>query len=383
MNATETTSPEISDAVGPISVLIIDDSIHDYRTLTVMIRSHADNRYEFEWARNSEEGEHKLDEGSYDLVAVDYNLGLENGAEVVARLSTLFTDPAYLLVTGNQDPEIYREGIKAGAANFVQKTKECGIIFDRTAQYAIERKRFENSLKIANASKDWLMSLLETDLANPLFALNQLLSTASKEGSNMPKEMLVEMIETAYNTSCEAIVATNELLDWGRSVHGAMQPTLNMVNISACIQRAIHLLTTVADERSIYIARKGVFDFKAYCDERMLATVVRNLISAAINYSNEGETIYVESEVKAGNLNLSIRGVGRFINSRDFASLCKPTHDDRPNNGPGDRQALCSIQVASHMLDSMGTNLDIRNIGKEGVRFGFSLPLSLPVSTNK
>lgn len=378
MNAT-TESSVNNTPTAAVNVLIVDDSIHDYRSLSVMIGSNSDNNYEFDWARNSEEAESKLEEGGYEIVAVDYNLGLEEGSEVIERLSTSYPGSAYIMVTGNQDPDVYKRGIRAGAVNFVQKNKDCGMIFDRMAQYAVERKRTETSLKVANASKDWLMSLLETDLATPLFALNQLLSTTFREADNMPKEMLIELLDTAYQTSCEALVATKELLDWGRSVRGAMRPTMSMVDVAGSIHRAVRLLTTLADERGIYIAQRGVFDFKAYCDERMLSTVLRNLVSAALYYSANDRTVCIESKVDDGNLILSISCEGRGIESSDFATLCSTTGQATEGWTTPDRQAICSIQVASHMLDSMGCALELSNEAKRGIRFAFKLPLKLPI----
>ncbi len=378
MNATTESSVEKTPA-APVNVLIVDDSIHDYRSLSVMIGTNSDNTYEFDWARNSEEAESKLEEGGYEIVAVDYNLGLEEGSEVIQRLATSYPGSAYIMVTGNQDPDVYKRGIRAGAVNFVQKNKDCGMIFDRMAQYAVERKRTETSLKVANASKDWLMSLLETDLATPLFALNQLLSTTFKEADNMPKEMLIELLDTAYQTSCEALVATKELLDWGRSVRGAMRPTMSMVDVAGSIHRAVRLLTTLADERGIYIAQRGVFDFKAYCDDRMLSTVLRNLLSAALYYSANDKTVCIDSKVDDGNLALSISCEGRGIESTDFATLCSTSGESSEGWSTPDRQAICSIQVASHMLDSMGCTLELKNEAKRGVQFSFKLPLKLPI----
>lgn len=378
MNATTELSTENSSSAS-VNVLIIDDSIHDYRSLSVMIGTNSSNTYEFDWARNSEEAESKLEENSYEIVAVDYNLGLEEGSEVIERLAKLFPGSAYIMVTGNQDPDVYKRGIRAGAVNFVQKNKDCGVIFDRMAQYAVERKRSETSLKVANASKDWLMSLLETDLATPLFALNQLLSTTYKESENMPKEMLVELLDTAYQTSCEALLATKDLLDWGRSVRGAMRPSMTMVDVSGNIHRAVRLLTTLADERNIYIAQRGVFDFKAFCDDRMLSTVVRNLLSAALCYSADHKTVCIESKVTDGSLVLSISCEGRGIDSKGFAVLCNTSEEGMQSLNSLDRQAICSIQVASHMLDSMGCSLEIRNDVKSSVRFAFNLPLKLPI----
>lgn len=371
-------STDSRNSTPTVNVLIVDDSIHDYRSLSVMIGSNSDNNYEFDWARNSEEAESKLEEGYFEIVAVDYNLGLEEGSEVIERLVKLYPGSAYIMVTGNQDPDVYKRGIRAGAVNFVQKTKDCGMIFDRIAQYAVERSRTETSLKVANASKDWLMSLLETDLATPLFALNQLLSTTAKEAENMPKEMLIELLDTAYQTSCEALMATKDMLDWGRSVKGAMKPNLTMVDVASGIHRAVRLLTTYADERNIYLAQRGVFDFKAYCDERILSTALRNLLSAAICYSAADKTVCIESRVDGGKLRLSITSEGRGIESSDFAQLCDTTGENSQEWNSPDRQAICSIQVSSHMLDAIGSPLSIRNDVKNSVQFSFELPLKLP-----
>ncbi len=378
MNTSRIKSPS-QKASSPVNVLIVDDSNHDYRSLSLMIGNNSDNAYDFAWARDSGEAESKLNEGNFEIVAVDYNLGLEIGSEVIERLSARFPSSAYIMITGNRDPEVYKRGIQAGAVNFVQKTKDCGEVFDRTVQYAMEQKRVETSLQIANASKDWLMSLLETDLATPLFALNQLLRTTLKESHQMPREMLIEMLDTACQTSGEALFATKDLLDWGRSVRGAMRPTLTMVDVADCVRGAVRLLTTVADESDVYIVQRGVFAIKAYSDKRILSTVIRNLLSAAICYSANGKSVVIESEVGGGALSFSIECEGRGISAADFVALRRANKVSSQSWSAADRQALCSLQVASHMLDSVGCSLQLRNDPRSGLRTSFKLPLRLPM----
>ncbi|MDQ8202994.1 response regulator [Pelagicoccus sp. SDUM812003] len=367
-------SPDLQ--TEPIAVLVVDDSVHDFRSLTVMINSQADKDYAFTWARNSEEAESKLEESNFDLVAMDYNLGLELGTEAIERLAKRYPEPAYILVTGNQDPDVYKEGIRVGAVNFVQKNAQCGQVFDRTAQFSIERQRSENALKLANASKDWVMSLLETDLASPLFSLNQLLSTMMKEAENMPKEMLIEMLDTAYQSSCEAVLATNELMDWGRSLNGAMHPAMKEVNIASCIQSAIRLLTTLADERGVFISQSGIFEVQAFCDERMVGTVARNLIAAALSFTAEAGTVRVSSAVSGEKIAVSVVGDGRSLRPKEIAYLREAAGAGIEFSSPAERQAFSAVRIASHMLDSMGSSLEVRNVGDRRTAFSFSLPMA-------
>ncbi|MBC2604501.1 response regulator [Pelagicoccus albus] len=367
-------SPSTRKRSSAVKVLIVDDSIHDFRSLSLMIGNNSDNDYEFEWARNSEEAELKLQDGDFEIVAMDYNLGLEEGSEVIGRLSPRFPGSSFILVTGNQDPEVYKRGIQAGAVNFVQKNNDSGVIFDRMAQYALERKKGETSLKVANASKDWLMSLLETDLASPLFALNKLLSSAVKDADYMPKEMLVELIDTAYQSSCEALMATKQMMEWGRSIKGAVAPKLKMIDVAAGVDSAVRLLTTVADEKGVYISQRGIYDLKAFSDERVIGTVMRNLLSAALMYSSEDSKISIVAENRGPNCRIAFLSEGRGIDSGDFASLCNREFAENHVWKAEDRQATCAIQVASHMLDSIGVSLELKNVQRTSVCFSFELP---------
>lgn len=373
--------PPTEKTTSNFNVLLIDDDIQHFRLLSVLINTQATNKYELSWARNQSDALGHLQKGDIDIVAVDYNLGLEFGSDVISHLSRQYPNQAFLLVTGNQDPEVYRKGIDAGAIGFVQKGKNCGKIFDQAAQYALERKRLENGLAIANASKDWLMSLLAKDLGNPLFALNKMLAETAQEAENMPREMLVELIETAYQSSCAALKATAEMIEWGQSVRGPMQPTMEMVEVEECLQAAIRLFTANADEKAIYIAKNGKFDTHAYCDRHMLNTVARNLLGGLIQFCDEGKSILINGRVDRHALHISLKA-RRSEGQTSLSSLINEENPEKKvSRSQKEREAVSSITVGSHLLDAMGSNLHIEDGQGEEIVLAFKLPLSAPEYT--
>lgn len=378
MNHSATLEGKSVHSPKSFKVLLIDDSVQDFRLISVLVKNQAQNHYTFDWARNSKEAQEHLKKGDIDIVAVDYNLGLEYGSEVIAKLSDQFPDLPYLLVTGNEDPSVYKKGLQSGAENFVSKGKDCGAQFDRAAQFAMEHKRVDHSLVLATESKDWLLSLVARDLTNPLFALNELLSTLVKDGPNIPQEKLMELLKTAFQTSCESIVTANEMMEWGRNLHGSVKPQMSMISLETVFHRSMSLVAPLADEKDILLDKRGPFEFNVFSDERMLLSATRNLLSAAMFFAKEGTDITIEAEPINNEIVVTIRSSGKGIDSDLFEKLTN--NPDELNEMPrtAEQQALISLLISNHLFDSMKNALRVVNLPQEGIEFTFKVPLNGP-----
>lgn len=358
---------------APLRVLFVDDNIQDYRLITVLIRNQAINPYSFHWVRDSKEAREELDREEYDIVAVDYNLGLELGNEVIEELRQRHPDVPYLLITGNEDPEVYKSGITAGADNFIPKGQDCGLLFDRTAQYAHQGKKLENSLKMANAAKDWLMSVLAHDLCEPLAAMSQLLETGTQEARNMPREMLEEIIELAYHSSNETLIASNQLIEWGRSIHGSLKPNMTQTSVRRSIEQAVHLFVPIADQKRVDFRLSGELDAEVLADERMLATIIRNLVSNAVKFSSEDEIVEITGALKNGKLEITVWDNDSRANNRIHQMLQRFETGSKTYDANSNEPTRSGLEVCYHLLDSMGSALYVDHHPEKGAIYSFSL----------
>lgn len=352
-----------------LNVLLVDDRVEDFRMMSMMVLYEATEDYEFQWARNGEEAMKALDEKEPDIVCIDYNLGSECGIDTMRRLRQTHPNLPYILISGSQDPELFKEGLEAGADSFILKNHNSGALFDRTALYAIEHMRKERKLKKSNESKNRLMSLLAHDLGNPLCSLIHTLDNLKMSLGSEDKDILKRRIDLARASAMEVLETTREVLDWGRSQKGGLEAKIQPTCIAECVSRAFKLLASQAAAKDIVLTFNGNLNTHALADKEMLLAVLRNLTANAIKFSHplnevlvqiSGDRDYITVEVNDSGIGM---GPAKLEEARNISSEFPSRDSDN-----------LGLQTCTYLLKLMGSKLCIESSEGVGSTFSFTLP---------
>nr|MCH9030244.1 PAS domain S-box protein [Bacteroidota bacterium] len=168
-----------------------------------------------------------------------------------------------------------------------------------------ERKRSEEALKESerrlrklNATKDKFFSIISHDLRTPFQALLSISDFFANDIDNMTKQEIIDFASD-LNQSAESLYELlNNLLDWSRVQTGKMKYEPGEIHLKRSIDKVVHLLTANAHNKRISLTTNISEDLIVYADKNMLHSVVQNLVSNAIKFTNEGGEIKVISDVK-------------------------------------------------------------------------------------
>lgn len=354
-------------------VLMVDDNVQDFKLLSVMIRANSDAKYEFYWAKNSKEAEDALSNLWIDLVAVDYNLGAELGTDVIRKLIAKHPQIAYIMITGMEDPDLYKAGLEAGASDFIVKSDNNAKLFDQTVQFAVEHKRIENSLRASNEAKNRLMAILANDLELPLSNLVKSLALVRTQAEDLSKQDLKSIIDNSYKSSYEAMTTIRSILDWGKDQSGNMKPSFEMVNITESISHVFNFLAIESSKKDVELSYKGDCGLHAYADSKMLSTVLRNLISYAIRTTQKGSKIEVETQADEANIAISIHNFGVSVDPSKLSQMRMGIFDNLAGRKSKNHHTQ-SLEICRHLLDLMAVDLQIDSSEEQGITFSFLLP---------
>lgn len=357
-------SNERSTHTHPNRILFLDDNVQDYRLLSLLLKDQSQNKYHAEWAKGIGEAENKLTSDDFAVVIVDYHLGLELGTEAIKTLQCKFPDKPFLLVTGDDTPTVFQEGISSGADNFVLKDEDAGFKLDQAIQFAIKKKEIETSLRRSNKSKNWIFSILSHEINDPLTCLYKLLKTVDNNLPNMSRETLEDTIALATETLATVSTTTYQLKDWGCSTTGPVFPKSDAIVLNQLVDQSIRIHTPSANDQGVYLCKDDPFENLVIGDPRLLSIVIRNLLAETISLSKCGSTIRIKSEFHHNQLSF-------VISEKPFIDIPPQTEQFELSNN--DR-----IKISTHILDSIGSNL-VANINEfSGIEFSF--PLSLYTS---
>jgi len=136
----------------PIKILYVEDD----NGLANLVKDSLNREgYDVDIALNGEEGLSMYEAGSYDLIALDYEMPVFNGLEVMKKLLSKGDLPPTMMITGAGDENLAVEAMKLGVGDYIVKDIEGNYIdlisikIERILEshrLAFEKKRAEEEL---------------------------------------------------------------------------------------------------------------------------------------------------------------------------------------------------------------------------------------------
>ncbi len=132
---------------SPIKVLLVDDDEDDYILTRDWFNEFQVASCQLEWVGNYQAASNAIAAQKHDIYLVDYRLGARSGLELLREAVANGCSSPIILLTGKGDREIDIEAMKAGAADYLEKSQLTAPLLERSVRYAIERKRAEQKIR--------------------------------------------------------------------------------------------------------------------------------------------------------------------------------------------------------------------------------------------
>src|SRR5207237_7756925 len=106
----------------PIRVLLVDDDEDDYVLTREWFSEIQGTRFELEWIASYDAALDAIAQHQHDIYLFDYRLGERNGLELLREAVANGCKAPFILLTGQGDDEVDVEAMKAGAADYLEKS---------------------------------------------------------------------------------------------------------------------------------------------------------------------------------------------------------------------------------------------------------------------
>lgn len=138
----------------PIKVLLLDDDEDDYVLIRDWFGEFQSDYCSVEWIDNYQAAKTAIENNEFDVYLIDYRLGTSNGLDFLHEAQEIGCTAPIILLTGKGDREIDIEAMKAGAADYLEKSQINAPLLERSIRYAIERKQTEEKIRAQAALLD-------------------------------------------------------------------------------------------------------------------------------------------------------------------------------------------------------------------------------------
>lgn len=247
----------------------------------------------------------------------------------------------------------------------------------RTAELEQALEQTEESKKIAeeaNNAKSEFLANMSHELRTPMHGILGFskLGITKLDSSNVEK--LGAYFQQIYTSGNKLLTLLNDLLDLSKLEAGMMVYDYSKISLASLVTSVIDELQALAAEKKIAIQ----FDHPSDSDEieadlTRLSQVVRNLLSNALRYSQEGEKINVEIKNEDSNLTLAVRdyGVGIPENETEaiFDKFIQSSKTKSKSGGTG-----LGLSISQQIIKDHNGRIWAENNPDRGATFYFSIP---------
>ena len=334
-------------------------------------------------ANNGQEALEVIRNENPDLILLDVMMPGMDGFEVAERLKSeeFRCEIPIIFLTALDDTQSIVNGFKLGVGDFISKPFRKEELMVRikhqlslvAARRIIEEKNEE--LRKTIAGRDKMYSVIAHDLRSPMASMKMLLNTImmSVEKDKIDPDIF-DMLEMSNKTSEEVFSLLDNLLKWTKSQLGKLTVIPQKLDISGLADGVVEVMNSVAEVKHIKLIRTDHESFFVYVDIEMIKSILRNLISNAVKFSNPDSEIKVGIKAEDGKVIVSVTDSGKGIKKEYQHKLLKDsthftTYGTNSEEGSGLGLLLCRDFARKN-----GGELWFESEENLGSVFSFSLP---------
>lgn len=308
-----------------IKILLIDDDADDALLFRHAVKKITDGNFSVEWIDDFFLGRDKIAENAHDVYVIDYQLGAENGTQLLREFDVVQREQPFIMLTGAADGTREKEAMKLGAADYLIKGGFDEQLLSRVIRYAIHRKileaqRIEHLMEV-NRSKDEFIAVASHELRTPATAVKQYIGMVTDGFAGDISESQRNFLARAYESNERQLRIIDDILRVARLDLDTL--SLNLVKLD--VGRIVHGIakdlrdTTKKREQKIDIDMSDSAAY-IYADELYFRMALANIIDNASKYSEDGN-IRVSVRTFDDVVTVSVKDDGVGIDQKDIEKL--------------------------------------------------------------
>ena len=368
-----------------INILLIEDDEDDYFLTSDYLTQCDSPSFRLTWATNSDEALKALKTQNFDLCLLDYLLGAENALDVMAKLKANQISLPVVILTGQSDATVDEIVMRAGAADYLQKSEIETPRFMRTIRYAMVRRDIENErlerdkIEQKNKAKDKFLAHLGHELRTPLTSILGYTELLIDDSRNKDVKQELSIIQS---NGRHLLSLLNDLLDMSRIMADKLDLNIKPVNVCAFLTDIHSLMRLSAKDKGLSLDIVALTPIPEFIDTdpTRLRQVLLNLISNAVKFTDKGSITlsveFIDSDVnldKPAQLRFHVQDTGVGMPPNKLANIFQPFEqiEDvmRANHGG----AGLGLAICNELVQKLGGAITVSSKVGKGSTFSFDI----------
>jgi signal transduction histidine kinase len=254
---------------------------------------------------------------------------------------------------------VYRSG---------QRRRQINTLLLRHQQ---EMETRSEELERLNQVKDKFFSIISHDLRSPINALAGLLDLLDK-GAVKPEELSrhIHELKSRFNHTRTLL---NNLLDWTLLQMDKLNLQAGRIDLHKIVDENIQLLGSVPNKQ-IKLDNRVPANTIGFADSNTVNLVIRNLMTNAIKFTNDGGKVIIAAEDHEGEWLISVEDNGVGMNAEVIKILFDKTAPYTTRGTANEKGTGLGLILCKEFVEKNGGKIFVESEVGKGSKFSFTVP---------
>lgn len=253
-----------------------------------------------------------------------------------------------------------------------------GVSRDISARKETEQllKEKETHLRELISTKDKLFSIIAHDLRSPFNAIlgfSELLITNKQDIESVDEEKYIEIINSSTKNT---LILLDNLLNWAKAQTGQIIYKQEKINLSSIITEIQEMSNSIARIKGISLTYIQTDQVEVYADINMLKTILLNLISNAVKFTNSNGEITLSAKQSGDNIEITVSDNGIGMSEQVIQNLFKIDESLIATGTANEKGSGLGLMLCKEFVEKHGGRIWVKSEVGKGSDFTFSLPLA-------
>lgn len=238
------------------------------------------------------------------------------------------------------------------------------------ARAALITKQLETAL----SEKNRFFSIIAHDLKSPMSGLLGLSKIFSESAENLTMKELQNVADAMRKSSERLYALMENLLHWALMQQGMMKYAPREYSLRELIQNSVDSLGSLAEQKQIALHIRVPEKLGVWVDPPMITTVLRNLLSNALKFTDSGGTVTASAAADGDMIKISVVDTGTGMDQDTLNHLFAIDRRTTNTGTQGEQGTGLGLILCKEFIEKHGGRVWVESELGRGAAFHFTVP---------